>query len=236
MKSNQNNQPDLSLIWNKMWNWNVYNNEELRKFKNLDKLRIIKELGLKSNNDQKIFDGGCGDGLTLLTFMKEFGCEGYGIDISDEALMKAKANFKEESKKIDLQKGDVRALPYENYYFNVCLSFGVIEHFLDYEKAVQEIYRVLKPGGVAVFVQPHLYSFAPLYRLFRQWQGKWNCGFQFEFSGKRLGSELLKCGFSEYKYRVEAPYKDMPYVYPFDKFIRIFSKKWGHYLFLIAKK
>lgn len=236
MKEKISNPTSLSATWNKMWNWEVYNNEELRKFKNSDKLRILKEMGVNISPDEKILDGGCGDGLTLLAFMKEFDCQGFGVDISDQALVKAETNFKKENRLVTIRKGDVRNLPFDNNFFDVYLSLGVIEHFSDYYKALSEMYRVLKPGGMIILVQPHKYSFAPLYRLFRQWQGKWNCGFQFEFSGKRLGRDLLKNGFSKYYFRVEGPYEDMPYVYPFDTFLRIFTKKWGHYLFLIAKK
>ena len=232
----KNNQNNLSCIWDNMWNWDIYNNQELRKFKNLDKLNTIKKMGFKIFPGEKIFDGGCGDGQTLITFLKEFKCVGFGIDISAEALKKASSNLKNENISATLSLGDVRKLPYNDCYFNAGLSFGVIEHFLDFRDALKEIYRVLKPGGSAIFVQPHKYSFGPLYRIIRQKQGRWNCGFQFEFSGHGLGKELKKVGFSKYKFLVKGPYKDMPYIYPFDSFFRIFSKKWGHYLFLIAEK
>jgi ubiquinone/menaquinone biosynthesis C-methylase UbiE len=236
MKKNNDQKANLPAVWNKMWDWQVYSDDDLRKYKSNDKLRIIKEMGVAFRSGQKIMDGGCGDGRSLISYVKEFGCSGYGLDLSENALNKAAENARKENCQINFQKGDVRKLPYEDDFFDGVLSFGVIEHFLDYETAIKEMFRVLAPGGRAIFIQPHKFSFGPLYRIFRQLQKKWNCGFQFEFSGRGLGQATLKCGFSKYKYRVEGPYKDMPYIYHLDHFFRLFSRKWGHYLFLIAEK
>jgi len=223
-------------VWDNLWNWDVYANENLRIFKNKDKLRILKEMGLNFKSGQVILDGGCGDGQALITFIKEFNVRGYGIDISEVALKKAKQNAQKNNTKLDLLQGDARFLPYEDEKFNGVLSFGVIEHSLHFEEFIREIFRVLKKGGFAVLIQPHKYSFGVLYRKILQWQGKWPCGFQFEFSGRSLGEYMTKNGFSNYKYRIEGPYKDMPKVYPFDHLIRFFYKGWGHYLYLIATK
>ncbi|GAK59302.1 membrane-associated protein [Candidatus Vecturithrix granuli] len=236
MYNDNSKKQELTKIWDQMWNWNIYAEENLRKFKNKDKLKILRKMGLSFLPRQKLLDGGCGDGRTLITFIQEFQIIGYGLDISTEALIKAKKNYIKEGYNIYLQQGDIRDLPYENDSFDGVLSFGVIEHFLDFKKAIKEQFRVLKPHGKVVFIQPHKYSFGPLYRKFRQWQGKWMCGFQFELSGKQLGQYMIECGFNKYIYHVEGPYKDMPYIYFQDHFMRFFWKGWGHYLYLIAEK
>ena len=48
----------------------------------------------------------------------------------------------------DLITGDCENLPYEDNLFDMVYTFGAIHHTPNMEKAVDEIYRVLKPGGV----------------------------------------------------------------------------------------
>ena len=48
----------------------------------------------------------------------------------------------------DLITGDCENLPYEDNLFDMVYTFGAIHHTPNMEKAVDEIYRVLKPGGI----------------------------------------------------------------------------------------
>ncbi len=51
-------------------------------------------------------------------------------------------------------KADICKLPFENDSFDVILCNHVLEHIPDDTKAMQELYRVLKPGGWGVFQIP----------------------------------------------------------------------------------
>lgn len=51
---------------------------------------------------------------------------------------------------------DIQDMPIENESFDTVLSAEVLEHVPDPEKALREIYRVLKPGGKLVMSIPHL--------------------------------------------------------------------------------
>lgn len=58
-------------------------------------------------------------------------------------------------KDVDFQV-DLRNLPFENNTFNFIFASHVLEHIDDDQKAIGEIYRVLKPGGLAVLPVPIL--------------------------------------------------------------------------------
>jgi SAM-dependent methyltransferase len=65
-------------------------------------------------------------------------------------------------------------LPYESNYFDTILSSDVLEHVADDRRAVQEIVRVLKPGGrVIVFVPNRWYPFETHGHY---WRGKYHFG------------------------------------------------------------
>jgi len=50
---------------------------------------------------------------------------------------------------------DLQAMPYPDNFFDVLLSSDVLEHVRDYKKALSEIYRVLKPGGLMLLQIPY---------------------------------------------------------------------------------
>lgn len=51
-------------------------------------------------------------------------------------------------------KADICKLPFNDNEFDIILCNHVLEHIPDDTKAMQELYRVLKPGGIGVFQIP----------------------------------------------------------------------------------
>jgi predicted SAM-dependent methyltransferase len=51
-------------------------------------------------------------------------------------------------------KADICHLPFEDNAYDVILCNHVLEHIPDDTKAMQELYRVLKPGGMGIFQIP----------------------------------------------------------------------------------
>lgn len=54
-----------------------------------------------------------------------------------------------------IQKVDATDIPFEVGKFDLIICNHVLEHIPDYRKALQEIYRVLKAGGVAILQTPY---------------------------------------------------------------------------------
>lgn len=99
------------------------------------------------NND--VLECGCGTGL-ILERIAGFARRASGIDLSPGMLSVAKARG------LDVREGSVTALPFEDATFDVTCSFKVLAHVPDIGKALREMARVTKPGGVilAEFYNP----------------------------------------------------------------------------------
>ena len=54
----------------------------------------------------------------------------------------------------DLLCMDLQNIPFEDKTFDVVISEEVMEHIEDYNKALDEVYRVLKPEGIYIFTIP----------------------------------------------------------------------------------
>lgn len=58
------------------------------------------------------------------------------------------------NKGIDVVEGSIKELPFEDNSFDLVCAFDVIEHVDDDRKAIDELYRVLKPGGCVFITVP----------------------------------------------------------------------------------
>lgn len=108
---------------------------------------IIKKNRSNLGKDIKILDVGCGTGLLL----KELETLGVccGIDISQKAV-----DFCKKRGIGNVQIADATNIPYPDSTFEVVLALDVIEHIEKDEEALKEIYRVLKPQGIAIITVP----------------------------------------------------------------------------------
>jgi 2-polyprenyl-3-methyl-5-hydroxy-6-metoxy-1,4-benzoquinol methylase len=96
---------------------------------------------------KKVLEVGCGQGTDLLQFAKA-GAEVHGIDLTEAAVQKARQMFDTYGLPAHLQSMNSEDMhAFEDETFDVVYSFGVIHHTPNTEKAVSEIWRVLKPGG-----------------------------------------------------------------------------------------
>ena len=72
-----------------------------------------------------------------------------GVDIDEKAIAYAKDNFEKDNLKFDV--GDAMNMVYESSSFDVVICSQVYEHVKNPVTLFDEIFRVLKPGGVVYF-------------------------------------------------------------------------------------
>ena len=96
-----------------------------------------------------VLECGCGTGL-LLERIATFAKTARGIDLSPGMLAKAK------ERGLDVREGSVTELPFESASFDVTCSFKVLAHVQEIGRALSEMARVTRPGGVilAEFYNP----------------------------------------------------------------------------------
>lgn len=79
-----------------------------------------------------------------------------GTEISTEAVQRAIANGVE-TNQVDL---NTTTLPYPNDSIDIVLFMEVIEHLYISDPVMQEVMRILRPGGLLVLTTPNLASWA----------------------------------------------------------------------------
>lgn len=73
----------------------------------------------------------------------------HGIDLTERAIEHTQRRFALFGLQSELKQGDAENLPYADNSFDVVYSWGVLHHSPNTAKAIEEVYRVLKPGGEA---------------------------------------------------------------------------------------
>lgn len=114
-------------------------------------LRISTGLAAVRGSARQVLDFGCGDGSATRRFL-ESGHFAVGVDVSESAIRVAKRRVPGGTfHQID----DDCSLPFPNETFDVCLCTEVLEHILNVKVILQEIRRVLKPGGQLLVTVPY---------------------------------------------------------------------------------
>ncbi len=119
---------------------------------------------------------GCGLGTDLLQFARH-GAVVTGVDLTEESVALAKKRFELYGVQGTFCTADAENLPFADNSFDVVYSFGVLHHTPNTQKAIDEVYRVVKRGGEIVIMLYHKHSLhvwlgVPLYFLYGLSKGK----------------------------------------------------------------
>ncbi len=155
-------------------------------FPALDGLRILKtDLWDEAKNTR------------IMAWASRQGARAYGIDISEPTVIQSRRAFDAGPGTLHGAVGDVRDLPFRDASFDAIYSMGTIEHFDETERAVEEMARVLKPGGRAIVGVPNRYDpfLRPLFATAPQAVGLYGYGYEKSYSRRGLRQMLERAGF-----------------------------------------
>jgi demethylmenaquinone methyltransferase/2-methoxy-6-polyprenyl-1,4-benzoquinol methylase len=134
--------------------------------------RVAKKFSaIIHNPSARVLDLCCGTGDLALAFCREApgGAEIVGSDFVPEMISRARAKAAAFGARVSFVEADALALPFSDASFDlVPCSFG-FRNLANYQKGLQEIHRVLRPGGVAAileFAEPRGVLFGSLYRFY----------------------------------------------------------------------
>jgi ubiquinone/menaquinone biosynthesis C-methylase UbiE len=96
---------------------------------------------------------GCGTGLFLEQAARS-GARLHALDLSTDLLARARARVAGHAN-VSLQCGNAEQMPFPGASFDAVYGSSVLHH-LDLERALREVFRVLRPGGHAVFTEPNI--------------------------------------------------------------------------------
>lgn len=129
--------------------------------------RIESLLNLNLPPVKKLLDIGCGNGEYTIAMCYHYGAsELYGIDIGAEAIEVANRRG------IKAIHHDLNNAPYpfDDDMFDLVFAGEIIEHLMSPDGLLEEIKRVLKPGGYCVISTPNIASWNNRLLLFCGWQ------------------------------------------------------------------
>ena len=177
--------------------WNEENLERILKF-------------CRDKIQGRVLDVGCGDGFFTAQILQRFNLKNvYGLDISSKAVDLARLKHPE----INFQQSALNHIPEETNSIDSITMIEVIEHLVDIEGTLKELFRVMKPGGILLitttdfnwlkqviiaifFFEKYFYPTNPHIRFFKK---------------STLADILSKNGFSIIKYSWNGDYlKIMP--------------------------
>ncbi|MBN1316457.1 MAG: methyltransferase domain-containing protein [Anaerolineales bacterium] len=150
--------------------------------------QVLEKAGLMS--DDTLLDVCCGGG-TLLSIALETVHRAAGLDYSADMVALATENNSDAvaAGRLDVRLGDACALPWDDETFNVVTNVNAFTFIMEPEKALQEAYRVLKPGGRFVVVTPARRKFAALF--YALWYSALTL-----YDADELGSLMNNAGFT----------------------------------------
>ncbi|MBN1676242.1 MAG: class I SAM-dependent methyltransferase [Kiritimatiellae bacterium] len=104
--------------------------------------------------DRAVLDIACGTGYGSDILLREGKAAAvYGVDIDPRTIEYAGRVYARDG--LVFREGTILDIPFADGFFDLVVSFETIEHVADEERQLQEVRRVLKPGGQYVLSTPN---------------------------------------------------------------------------------
>lgn len=115
------------------------------------------------SKDSKVIDVGAGFGGSARYLAKTYGCEVVALNLSEAENERDRQKNKEQGLDhlVTVVDGNFENLPYDNESFDIVWCQDSFLHSADRGKVIEEVARVLKPGGEFIFTDPMQADDAP---------------------------------------------------------------------------
>jgi len=143
---------------------------------------VMKDLPKES----LIVDVGVGAGALLKMILEAKQLTVVGLDISREAIRKARRKLSVFKSNSSLILGDVFHLPFRDGIFDVVISLGLIEHFKDSFTPMLNVLKLVKKEGYAFISVPQRRSLHTPYKRWHIRMKTWPFGFEKDFTLNEL--------------------------------------------------
>jgi len=125
--------------------------EEIEIHRYSDHAYLKNAINVNSYNGKTVLEIGAGVGTDLRQFAKS-GARVIGTDLTLNSVKITKKGFELFNLKGLFGIADAEDLPFEDKSFDLVYSCGVLHHTVNTQKAIDEVYRVLKPKGEAIIM------------------------------------------------------------------------------------
>jgi len=114
-------------------------------------LEIVTSPSLRHKH---ILEIGCGPGIDLI-HLAATGARVTAIDLTPEGVFLARRHLELRGLQATVREGNAERLQFDDGAFDMVYSHGVLHHTVDTQRAINEAWRVLKPGGEAIIMLYH---------------------------------------------------------------------------------
>ncbi len=122
-----------------------------------DRAFLKDAIRFQEHKNKKVLEIGCGIGVDGLQWALA-GNRYFGLDYNFPSCKITRNRFQDAGREGAFSNGDAENLPFADGSFDLIYSFGVLHHTPATEKAVEEVYRCLRPGGLAIIMLYYKWS------------------------------------------------------------------------------
>jgi SAM-dependent methyltransferase len=137
---------------------------------------------------RSVLEAACGRGGFALWLARQPERPGrlVALDLARGALLQGRALASAGTLEVDWIAGDVEQLPFADGSFHTVFSFETLEHVEKPRTALEELTRVLRPGGRLFLSTPNYFNVWGLYRIYLRLRGR-----RFTEAGQPINQPLL---------------------------------------------
>lgn len=145
--------------------------DKYREFRYRTSWYIPEVIPFEKGRGKSVLEIGCGNGADGIMWASN-GADYTGCDLTETAINATRDHFSFMALPGQFQIENAESLSFKSDSFDIVYSYGVLHHSPNTQQAINEVYRVLKPGGQAIIMLYHKHSFNYYVRIMTMMRGK----------------------------------------------------------------